>query len=266
MMLKNFLQMILLVKIMIYKKEATRFFTGALFILSLWFLLSQVINKSFLPNPFGTFSYLTENFIAKKIYYDFLISFRRIIVSLLLSFLIAFPLGIISGVNKKVDNILSPIIYFFYPLPKIVFLPLFFVFFGINEVTRVILIIFILVFQIIVGVRDNVKNIDPEYIELFQTLGAKPLDYLKIYIPFAAPGAFSSIRISTGMAIAVLFITENFIADRGLGYLILNAMELRNYFEMYSGIILMSFLGYLFYFLIDYLEIKVCFWQKSMLL
>ncbi len=46
------------------------------------------------------------------------------------------------------------------------------------------------------------------------------------------------------MAIAVLFITENFIADRGLGYLILNAMELRNYFEMYSGIILMGFLGY----------------------
>ena len=96
-------------------------------------------------------------------------------------------------------------------------------------------------------------------------MGAKPLDYLKIYIPFSAPGVFSSIRISTGMAIAVLFITENFIADRGLGYLILNSMELRNYFEMYSGIIMMGFLGYFFYFLIDYLEIKVCFWQKSML-
>lgn len=248
-----------------YKQESIRFYTGALFILCTWFLFSQIVNKSFLPDPFGTLTYLLENFMEKNLYFDFLISFKRIILSLFISFVLGFPLGIIAGVNKTADNILSPILYFFYPLPKIVFLPLFFVFFGINETTRILLLVFILVFQIIVSVRDSVKNIDFEYIELFRTLGAKPLDYLKIYIPFAAPGAFSSIRISTGMAIAVLFITENFIADRGLGYVILNAMELRNYFEMYSGIILMGFLGYFFYFLIDYLEIKVCFWQKSML-
>jgi NitT/TauT family transport system permease protein len=250
---------------MSYKKETIRFFTGFFFVFSLWFLISQIINKSFLPDPFGTLIYLTENFIEKDLYFDFIVSFKRIVISLFLSFIVGFPIGIITGINKIVDNIMSPILYFFYPLPKIVFLPLFFVFFGISEVTRIVLIVFILVFQIIVSVRDSVKNINYEYIELFKTLGARPFDYYKLYIPFAAPGAFSSIRVSTGMAIAVLFITENFIADRGLGYLILNAMELRNYFEMYSGIILMGFLGYFFYFLIDYLEIKVCFWQKSMI-
>ena len=248
-----------------FKQESFKFILGILLIFTFWFVLSEILQRSLLPGPFETISYLMVNLWQKNLYIDLMISFKRVLIALVSSFLIGFPIGIITGVNKRAEIILNPIIYFFYPLPKIVFLPLFFIFLGINEITRISLLFFILIFQVIVSVRDSVKKISPEYIELFKTMGAGRLDYLKLYVPFAAPGAFSSLRISVGMAIAVLFITENFVADRGLGYVILNAMELRNYLEMYSGIILMGVLGYFFYFSIDFLEIKVCFWQKSML-
>lgn len=241
------------------------FLTGLIMTVIIWWLVSLIVNKAILPAPQLAFVTLFEMLTSADVYYDIFISTIRVLVALFLAFMIGFPLGLLSGINRTADFFISPLLYFFFPLPKIVFLPVFFVLFGINETTRILLLVFIVVFQIIVNIRDGIRQIDPEYQELFFTMGAGRTDYLKMYVQFVMPAFFTALRISLGMVIAVLFISENFIADRGLGFLIFQSLELRNYPEMYSAIIMMSLLGYVLYALTDFFERKVCFWHKSML-
>ena len=250
---------------MSFRNEIFKFFNGLSITIAIWWIAALYIDKNFLPDPLTAFRYFFSENFSDEAFQNFYISFKRIGISLFLAVIIGFPLGIITGVNKWVDRFISPLLYFLYPLPKIVFLPVFFIFWGIHEKTRIFLIFFILVFQIIVNVRDGIKNISLDYLELYKTMGAKKIDFFKLYIFFALPSAFTALRISIGMSVAVLFITENFVADKGLGFIILNAMELRNYPEMYCGIVLMGFLGYFFYLTTDFLERKVCFWNQSMI-
>ena len=65
-----------------------------------------------------------------------------------------------------------------------------------------------------------------------------------------------------GTAIAILFLAETFASQNGLGYYILDAMEKRDYGEMYGAIMAMGLLGLLFYEVVDFLEKKLIKWQK----
>ena len=72
----------------------------------------------------------------------------------------------------------------------------------------------------------------------------------------------TSLRITLGTAIAVLFFAETFASSDGLGYFILDAMERREYSEMYAGIITMAGLGLIIYGVIDFIEHRFCKWQR----
>jgi NitT/TauT family transport system permease protein len=81
-----------------------------------------------------------------------------------------------------------------------------------------------------------------------------------VVIPAVLPGFFTSLRVSLGTAVAVLFLAETFAADRGLGYLIVDAWTRVSYAEMYAAIFALSLLGLLFFVLTDLLESILCPW------
>ena len=242
-------------------KPYLEFLKGFIMTVMLWWILSLFVDKIFLPGPLESGIYLVNNFFSSAFYVDLLYSLSRILAALSMVLAIGYPLGIFMGISKRAESWLGPFVYFFNPLPKIVFLPVFFVFLGIGESTRIFLLFFIILFPVIIQVRDGIKSIPPDYEELFFTLGAPRKDYLRFYVPFSMPALFTSLRTASGMAVAVLFIIENYVGDRGLGVLILRSMEIRNYPQMYSGIILMGILGYVLYLLTNYAERKVCFWK-----
>lgn len=73
----------------------------------------------------------------------------------------------------------------------------------------------------------------------------------------------TAVKVSIGTSIAVLFFVETFASFNGLGYLILDAMEKREYPEMYGGIIAMSLLGIFLYFTVSVLERRFCRWKSE---
>lgn len=201
--------------------------------------------------------------INGEIILHFLYSLMRVTAGTLSAVLMATPIGLISGQFPSVNRILSPIIYILYPIPKVVFIPIIFLFTGIGEISKILIILLILFFQVLVLVKDQASDIKHELILSVRSLGAgrKALLWF-VYLPACLPPIFTALRQSIGTAVAVLYLSELFATRFGLGYYIyLQGSTLMNYSAMYAGIIAMSLLGISLTLLINRLEIYFCPWK-----
>lgn len=189
-------------------------------------------------------------------------SLYRVGGGLATSLLIGVPLGLLMAYSGLWNRILSPLLYFTYPIPKTALLPIVMLLFGLGDASKIILIVLIVVFQVIVSVRDSVLNIDAEVYNPLKSLGASPFQIFKhITMPAILPELITNIRIAIGTALSILFFTEAYGTSYGIGYYIMDAWTRIDYVAMYAGIIHMSLLGFTLFILIDVIEERLCRWE-----
>jgi NitT/TauT family transport system permease protein len=234
-------------------------FWGMLMFLMLWQVLAWVVHRPILPAPLTVLPIFFKSFGA-DLGLHFLASTGRVLSAILLAVVTAVPLGLILGQMPKIDRVFSPLIAITYPIPKIVLLPVIYVLMGITDISKIFLIALIIFFQILVVVRDEAANLHPELISSVRSLGAgRRALFRYVYFPASLPAVLTALRISVGTAIAVLFIAEQSLTSYGLGYyIVVETYQVLLYPEMYAGILAMSLLGLLLYFLIAGIENRVC--------
>ena len=244
------------------KKRYINTLYGAIFIIAIWWLMHLFYSSSVIPSPY----IVIINFFKKLIPVllpHLAMSLYRIISAVLLAVIAGISIGLLTGINKNIDQYISPVIYLLYPIPKIAFLPLFMLLFGLGDSSKIILIMVIVIFQIIVTTRDSVKNINPEYFYSARSVGVKGWKiYRHVIFPAILPQILTALRITVGTSIAVLFYAENFATQYGIGYYIMNSWIMVNYVDMFTGILAISILGLLIFKAIDLLEEKYCHWVK----
>ncbi|MEG0297247.1 MAG: ABC transporter permease [Clostridium sp.] len=244
-----------------YKKYLSSLY-GVIIILILWYVLHIAVGGNMVPSPIETFEELIHLF-KNDFHMHIIYSLYRITMSIGISLIIGVPLGIIIGMNDKLKRICSPVLYLLYPIPKIAFLPIFMVIFGIGDKSKIILMVTIIVFQILISTRDGVMEVDESILVSAKIMKFNRLDLCKeVILPAIAPKIFSSIRISTGIAISALFFSENYATRYGLGYFIMNSWSMVDYKEMFAGVVALSVVALIIYKVLDYLEIKICPWIK----
>lgn len=233
-----------------------------IFVLIVWLLFSIIISKPIIPTPFVVFKQLLLEVQKGTLFLHLLVSLLRIFCSLIISIVLGIPIGILSAKIKKLDYLFSPILYLLYPIPKIAFLPILMVLFGLGNTPKIILISSILFFPITIAVRDKTKQLPKEYDYLAKVfLLTKKQVLFDITLPGILPGIISAIRISIGISLSVLFFSENFATVYGIGYYIMNSWIMIDYPQMYVGIIMLSFTGLGLYILLDLLEKKLIPWN-----
>ena len=178
-----------------------------------------------------------------------------------IAILLGLPLGFLMGYFEKVDKLLSPLVYFTYPVPKLALLPIVMLLFGLGETSKLIMIVIIIVFQIIITARDAVKDIPGDF-PFAQLLGASKLQMLsQIILPASLAEVLTSIRLALGTAVSVLFFTETYGTEYGMGYFIMDAWLRVNYLDMYAGIVVLSLMGFCLFIAIDIAEKYLCSWR-----
>lgn len=244
------------------KMQRKAIFLTALLILLIWQALTLIIRRSIFPGPWEVLVAFVVELISGRLGPHFLASIWRVTAGMGLSILTAAPAGLILGQSKKVNQLLSPLIYLLYPIPKVVFVPIIMLFFGIGDLAKIVIIFIILFFQILVLVRDQAANIRPELINSVRSLGAgRKALFRYVYFPATLPAILTAVRQSVGTAVAVLYIAELFATQKGLGYYIyFQGSTLFNYPAMYAGVVSMSLLGLGMYFGIDWVEKRTCRW------
>ncbi len=232
-------------------------------LLILWQLAAWIVDKPILPSPV-----LVAGVLGREITGDlpghFLASLWRVAASTALSIILAAPAGLALGQSRRLNRIISPLIYLLYPIPKVVFVPVVLLFLGIGDLSKIVIIFLILFFQVLVLVRDQAAALRPELIQSVRSLGAGRRALFRfVYLPASLPAVLTALRQSVGTAVAVLYVTELFATQKGLGYYIFyNGSTLFNYPAMYAGIVAMSLLGLGLYFTVDWLEKRLCPWQS----
>lgn len=242
-------------------KKSLEMFMAMIIIMLFWYFLAAYVKNQMLPTPWDSMVEFFRIF-RSTLSVHFYISAYRVILSLILSFVIAVPLGLILGREEVLDKLVSPIIYIIYPIPKIVFLPIVFLLFGLGDLPKIFMIALIVTFQILVTTRDAAKGVPVQSIHSMTSLGAtKEQIYYHVIWPACLPKILTSLRVSLGTAIAVLFFVESFATTEGLGYFIMDAWSSASYSQMFAGIIGMSVLGLALYIILDIIEAKWCRWQ-----
>ncbi|WP_338450599.1 ABC transporter permease [Niallia oryzisoli] len=224
-----------------------------------WELIHLLVHTHTIPSPLETFTYLIT--ILDELGLHSLGSILRVLVAVSISLLLGIPVGIFLGVNKKINRLFSPFLYYIYPIPKVAFLPVFMLLFGLGNVSKIMLIIWIIIFQMILSVRDGVLQIPAAHFKVMNSFSASiKQQYRFLIIPAILPQVFSGLRISIGISLASLFFAENYATTYGVGYFIMSAWTKMNYEEMFCGIIVLGFIGLLFFKLLDVLEAHFTPW------
>jgi NitT/TauT family transport system permease protein len=188
----------------------------------------------------------------------------RIFLGLFIALLIAIPTGLLLAGYPKINKICSPLLYFTYPVPKLALLPVVMLLMGIGEAAKITMIVIILIFQIIVATRDALLHIPKEDFHVMISLGANKLQVLRwISLPAILPEVLTSIRVAIGTAVSVLFFTETFGTDKGMGFYIVDSWMRVAYTDMYAGILILSLIGFILLFAIDITEEKICKWKTN---
>ncbi|WP_027407135.1 ABC transporter permease [Anaerovibrio sp. RM50] len=226
-----------------------------------WFVVSKLVDLPIIPSPVLVVENLADIFM-KYIAIHSLYSLWRIGAGLLLAVAVGLPLGVIMGYFPQTDRFLAPVVYLTYPIPKIALLPILMLLFGVGELSKVFMIFLIIVFQVVVAVRDGIRAIPNETYYPLYSLGASFKDiFFEVLWPASLPKFITAIRVALATAISVLFFTETFGTQYGMGYFIMDAWLRVNYLEMYSGIVVLSLLGLILFTTIDLIERNACHWQ-----
>ncbi len=235
---------------------------ASLALLLAWQLLSWALRVEVLPGPWAVLAaFAAAVFAPQGLAWHFLVSLWRVGISIVIAMVLAVPAGLVMGQSRLLNRVFSPLVYIVYPIPKIVFLPVVLLLFGIGDMGKIFLIVLILFFQIVVVVRDQAAALRPELLYSVRSLGAGRRALFRfVYLPATVPAALTALRVSVGIAIAVLFFAETFATTAGLGYYIMASWGRLAYPQMYAGVIALSLLGLLFYFVIDFAERRLAPW------
>ena len=230
----------------------------------LWEAASRAAGESLLPSPVTT-ALLFFQSLSDPVYIGHLVvSLKRLNYGLTAGAVPALFLRLLLGHLKKADWLGAPLVYTTFPLPKIVLLPVFFLFLGLGDASRVLLIALTTGYQMIVIVRAAALSLDPVYETAITCMGAGRWDRIRyVYLPAALPSFLTSLKVACGTAVAVLFLAESFATTTGLGFLIMDAWGVGDTLAMFNGILGMSVIGLLLYAAVWLSEVVLTPWCRA---
>ena len=231
---------------------------------AVWWVLSLVLGDTLIPAPPEVVAVLVRLLVHGQLLLHAGASLLRLVAGITVATAVAIPIGIAAGISRAADRLVSPVVYVLYPLPKIAFLPVFMVLFGLGDLSKILLLFSVVVFQLILAARDGVRGIPEELLFAAASLRLGPRDrLLRLYLPSTLPQLFSALRISVGIGIAVLFLAENYATSFGMGYFIMNNWVMINYPRMFAGILALGLLAAAVLAAIDALQRILCPWLAT---
>ncbi len=225
-----------------------------------------IIQPLFLPSPalvIQTFFQLLENgFQGKSLGQHVGISLYRFSTAFIFCILIGVPLGLLMGMNRRVRAIFEPPIQAIRPVPKIALLPLFLIWFGIGDLSKII-VIAAPVFPIIaISAMQAVQSVSRMKIQAAQSLGASRWTvFARIVLPASLPGIFTGIRLSISIAVTMLVAAELTATSEGIAWMALTAAEFLATNIVIVAVVIMAVIGFGLDRLFWLLERRIVHWS-----
>ncbi len=237
----------------------------------LWYLVTRLglIKPLFLPAPQAVWQqfieYLTGAANDKPLWEHFAASMARVFLAFLLACVTAIPVGIAMGMSRVARGIFDPPIEFYRPLPPLAYLPLIIIWFGIDEMPKILLIFLSCFAPLALAARSGMRSASSEQMNAAYSLGASYWQVIRhVVLPAALPEILVGMRIAIGFGWTTLVAAEMVAASVGLGQMVLNASNFLRTDIVIMGIIVIGAMAYLFDLLMRLIEKRLVPWKGRM--
>jgi len=249
-------------KVKTFIKENYLTFITFIIIILLWEFLIKIfkVNQIIVPTPTNIFISITNNF-SLLITNTWVTTFEAI-VGFLIGFLLAFVFASIFVFSKNIKKAIYPYAIALKATPIYALGPVLVVWFGTGIWSKIVMSALVCFFPILVNLVKGFTAVEEDALNLFKTYGASKVQiFYKLRIKNSYSYLFPSLKIASTLAVIGATIGEFIGASKGIGYLIVNSSYYLNTSLMFAAIIFISVVGILFFYLIDYIEKKMVFWE-----
>ncbi|GAA5184999.1 ABC transporter permease [Acinetobacter kookii] len=237
-----------------------------LLFLLLWETLPRigVVSPAFLPPLSTVLETAWQLYQNGQLGTHFFASIQRSIIGFALALAIAIPLGLVIGWYKLVAETLNPLLELFRNTTALALMPLFILFLGIGEASKISLLVYACTWPILLNTITGVQTVDPLLIKSARTMGLKPHQlFRKVILPASVPTIFVGIRLAGAISILALVAVEMFGAKAGLGYLIMYSQFSFEIPQMFVGILVITLVGLSFNYILIGLEKYFTAWKRN---
>jgi taurine transport system permease protein len=197
------------------------------------------------PSPVDIFQAGKEEWQLGFLQEDIPASLVRVVLGFALAAALAVPFGVLTGSVKPAFWTVHPILEFLRPVPPLALLPMFLLWFGIGELSKIVFTAVVAFFPIYLNTFDAVQHVEPNLLRAAGSLGAsKRQTFWHVILPAAAPGIFVGLRLGYAISWFALVATELIAATSGLGYRIMESRLFTRVDRMILGAIIIGLIGY----------------------
>lgn len=204
------------------KKDRVYQITSILLFVIIWQLASLYFNSLFFPTPIKTVSNLTSLLMNHDTYYQLSKTLLRVLISVGIALTLGTSLGIASKYIPFTRHFIETVLYpIFHSVPSLCWTLLVVVWFGLSEISPVLVVVAAILPHFIINVWEGIKELNEELIELGKSFTKdKLIIFKKIVFPQLYPYIFPAFRTSFGTAWKVILIGEMFAATNGIGFML----------------------------------------------
>jgi sulfonate transport system permease protein len=201
---------------------------GPIGALSLWWLLSStgVLSADTLASPAAVFRQGWDLTADGKLGSAIWVSSQRVLEGFVIGAIAGTALAVLAGLFRLGEDLIDATVGMLRALPWVGLIPLFIVWFGIDETPKIALVVIAVTFPLYFNIYAGIRGVDSQLVEAGTVLGLGRWGQIRhIVLPGALPGALVGLRYALGSAWLALVFAEQINASNGIGYLMNNAEQ-----------------------------------------
>lgn len=174
------------------------------------------------------------------------------------------PIGLLLGASKTLDRIVGPYVWAAFSTPRLALLPLITVTLGFGMASKVLLVFIGAFFVIVINTWAGVRTVDESLIRAGRVFGANRFQvFTKIVVPYTLPFIVVGLRLGVTRALVVNLVSEMIASSRGMGYLVMRAVDEFNPAKLWSMILLLVLISMILVSAFRRMEAWVAPWREK---
>lgn len=222
------------------------------------------VSGTILPTPIAIFQSFVELIVTGELWGNMQISIWRAALGFLIGTGLGLLLGVIVGFSRNSEQVVDPSLQMLRTVPHLAVAPLFILWFGFGEVSKILLIAKGAFFPIYVNAFLGIRSVDSKLFEVARVLEFSRMKQVtKLILPAALPNILLGVRLSLGVAWLGLVVAELMGSSEGIGYMIMDARQFSHTEIVFVGIIIFAVVGKITDSFVRYLEVNLLKWQDN---
>ena len=239
-------------------------FAIVLAIFALWEILSRtgMVNPRLLPSASDTLSTLGDLLQRASVRNDLAVTAREVLTAFALAVPVGALIGYLIAEHRYFADVMKPLLFFAFSIPKSIFLPMFILVFGVGFAQKVGFGFFSTIFIVIMSTTTAVESVKVDHLKVARSYGATPAQTaFRVYLPSMLPVLLEALRISMIFNLTGVILAEMYASRDGIGHQIASWGENFQMKQLLAGVVMIAAIAMTFNELVRWVETRCSHWR-----